>query len=191
MLSSAAGFRLIAADGYHATITYNQMMETRYVYANHSINGSDGASAVEPVIAWEWGEDGSARPENLRFFIGQRGPMDVNTLAFVRHLNQIEVLVAPPGQWDAPGASIPGDSEVPFGTNLYLQHEFMDSIRIYYTLDGSDPDFNSLVYNRSTSFFQPHLIAPIFLTESVTVKAFAAGFGRDPSPVVTLSFIVE
>ena len=191
MINSAESFVLTAADGYRVTATYDQIFGTRYAYAEHSREGSGGASSVEAILAWEWGEEGGVRPEDLRSFFGQCGPMEVNTSYFVASLIRIEVLNASQGTWDIPGASIADGSEVTFGTELRLLHDNMDNLRIYYTLDGSVPDYNSTVYNRSTSFFQPQLITPIFLAESVTVKAFAAGFGRDPSDVVTFSYIVE
>lgn len=189
MLSGAASFKLIATDGYYVIVTYDQMFGARYSYAAHSSAGSSGASIVEPVVAWEWGE-GSVRQERIRPFFGQRGPFEVNTLTFVKDLQIIEVTGAPQGAWDAPGASVENDAAVPSGTELELSHGSMDNIRIYYTLDGSEPDYGSLVYNQSTSYYQPHLIKPIVLTESVTIKAFAAGYGRDPSPVVTISITV-
>jgi len=188
--SDASSFKFIANDGYHTTLTYDQVFGGRYTYVNHSPAGSIGAATVESIVAWEWG-DSVARPENIRPFFGQSGPMDVNTASFVKDLAKIEVSTASAGVWEAPAASIADGDIVPAGTELSLMHEYMDSIRVYYTLDGSEPDYNSLVYNRSTSFFQPHLIVPIILTESVTIKAFAAGFSRDASPVVTFSYVVE
>jgi hypothetical protein len=191
MTGRPGSFKLIGVDGYHFTVTYDQVFGTRYSYATHSSNGSSGARAVEPVISWSWGDDGRPRAENLRSFFGQRGPMEVNTAAFVKDLSRIEVSTASPGSWAAPEASVADGSTVPFGTELHLQHGSMDSLTIYYTTDGSEPNFNSRVYNRSASYFQPHLITPIFLAEDVTVKAFAAGLGRNPSPVVTFSYTVE
>lgn len=191
MTNNSESFILTSTDGYRAVITLDQMYGARYAYADHSRDGSDGASRVEPVVAWEWGEDGKVRPDDLRFFIGQCGPMEVNTSTFVMGINKIEVLTSSCGRWDIPAADISDGSVVPFGTELHLLHDDMDSVRIYYTLDGSEPDYNSSVYNGSTTFFQPHLIAPVFLAKSVTVRAFAAGIGRDPSPVVTLTYTVE
>lgn len=188
---NAMGCRLTATDGYTFTVTRDQIFNPGYSYAVHSSDGSSEASRIEPVIAWEWGDDSEARPENLRSFFGQSGPMEVNTLSFVRELCMIEVFTAYPGTWGAPDVSIAAGSVVPFGTELQLIHDRMDSVRIYYTLDGSEPDYNSAVYNPSTTFFQPHLIKPLFLAESVTIKAFTAGLGKDPSPVVTFDYIVE
>ena len=191
MLSSAVSFKFLAADGYHFTVTYNQVFGTRYSYADHSPTGSSGASIVEPVVAWEFGEVGRVRAENLRVFFGQSGPQEVNTSAFVSDLVLIEISTAPPGAWSVPVASIADGNAIPAGAELSLMHDSMDSIRIYYTLDGSEPDFNSLVYNRSASYFQPQLIVPLILTEDTTVKAFAAGLGKDPSQVVTFNYIIN
>ena len=191
ILDSAVGFRLISTDGYHVTVTRNQIYGRSYSYASHSAAGSGGASAVEPIISWEWGDGGRVRPENIRSFFGQIGPMEVNTFAFVRNLTRIEVSTSSAGAWAPPGASITDGETVPYGTELSLLHDNMDGIRIYYTLDGSEPDYTSTVYNMSTSYYQPQLIVPIELKESVTVKTFAAGIGRDASPVVTFNITVS
>jgi len=189
--SNAASIKFISTDGYFATLTFAQVSGTRYSYASHSAAGSSGASAVEPVVAWAWGNVGKTRQESIRPFFGQSGPWDVNTAAFVKNLCKIEVSTASAGTWAGPGASITDGSTVPAGTELELSHSNMDSIRIYYTLDGSEPGYNSPVYNQSASYFQPQLIKPLVLTKSVTVKAFAAGLGKERSPTVTFSIVVE
>jgi len=191
MRNNAASFKLIATDGYSVTVTYEQIFGTRFTFASHSASGSGGVSTVEPVIAWEWGEAGKVRAEKLRSFFGHRGPMEVNTSSFVQDLCIIEVSTTSAGVWAAPDVSIPDGDIVPSGTELHFLHPQMDSTRIYYTLDGSEPNFSSPVYNRSTSYFQPHLIVPILLTESLTIKAFAAGYGRGDSPVVTFNISVS
>jgi len=117
--------------------------------------------------------------------------MEVNSSAFVQNISIIEVMTVSPGAWATPGASLADGDVVPSGTELHLTHDDMDNLRVYYTLDGSEPNYNSAVYNRSTSFFQPHLITPLVLTESVTIKVFAAGIGRSASPVVTIAITVE
>ena len=191
VLSDAAAFKFIAADGYYFSVTYNQIYGTHYSYSNHSASGSSGAIAVEPVVAWEWGDIGRTRPEDLRVFFGQSGPWEVNTSAFVKNLIIIEVTAIPQGSWEAPGASIADSSVVPAGSEFSFLHGNIDSVRIYYTLDGSEPDYNSLVYNKSTNNFQPQLIIPLIITENVTIRALAAGLGKEPSPVVTFSLTVE
>jgi len=187
--AGATSIKFTATDGYFVTLTYDQVFGRLYTYANHSASGSSGASAAEPLIAWEWG-DSRVRPENIRPFFGQSGPMEVNTAAFVKDLYLIEVFTASVGVWPPPGVSI-AEGEVPAGTELLMLHDNIDSIRIYYTLDGSDPDYSSAVFNRSTSYFQPHLIVPLEITEDVTIKAFAAGLGRAESQIATFTFTVQ
>ena len=192
LLDSATAIKLVASDGYYFILTIGQVVGTRYSYRNHGSSGSSGATVVEPIIAWEWGDDGNVREESLRSFIGQCGPNEVNTSAFVRNLISIEVLASPIGSWDAPAVSTDDGSSVPFGTELFLSHEDMDNVKIYYTLDGSEPDYNSRVYNRSTSYYQPYLTVPIVILRDTTIRAFAAGLGRNPSPIVTFTYsIVE
>ena len=188
---SAESFKFTSTDGYYIILTRDQALGARYSYQDHGPAGSSGAFAVEPVIAWAWGEPGKVREENLKPFFGQSSPWDVNTSAFVKDLCEIEVMTEHPGIWPAPGASVASGAAVPKGTELLLFHDNMDSLRIYYTIDGSEPDYESLVYNQSTSYFQPELIKPLILTQSVTIKAFAAGYGKDNSPVVSFDYIVE
>jgi len=190
LLSGAASFKLSATDGFYVTATYGDVFNKLFAYSSHSPAGSSGATSLEAIVAWEWGES-AARPENLRPFFGQRGPLEVNTSMFVKDLYLIEVSTASAGAWAAPGSTVADGATVSAGAELELTHGSMDSVRIYYTMDGSEPDYGSPVYNRSASYFQPHLIVPLVLTESVTIKAFAAGFGKDPSPVATFSYTVE
>ena len=189
--NSAASVKFVSTDGYSTTLTYNQVFGKLYSYANHSATGSSGASAVEPVVAWAWGDVGKVRSEKIRPFFGQSGPWEVNTAAFVKDLCKIEVSTAATGAWPVPGVSIAGGSTVPAGTELEFSHGNMDNVRIYYTLNGAEPDYSSPVYNQSASYMQPHLIKPLVLTESVTLKAFAAGLGKEKSAVVTISITVE
>ena len=191
MLNSAASFRFLAEDGYHATLTYNQLFGNLFSYASHSAEGSSGASVIEPLISWAWGDVGRVRTENIRSFLGQNGPWTVNMASFVRDLYRIEVSTASAGAWAPPTASIPDGSVVSAGTELELLHDHRDNIRIYYTLDGTEPNFYSPVFNPSASSFQPHLIVPLELTENVIIKAFAAGFGREQSTVATFNYLVE
>ena len=191
LLENAACFKFISTDGYYATLTYDQVFGKRYTYAAHSALGSSGATIAEPLIAWVWGDAGSVQPENIRSFFGQIGPWEVNTASFVKDLCRIEVSAESAGTWETPEASIPDGAVVPSGTELELLYSNMDNLRIYYTLDGSEPDYDSAVYNPSTSYFQPYLITPLILEQSVTVKAFAAGHGRDRSPVAAFTYTIE
>ena len=191
LLDNAASFTFSATDGYRVNLTYEQIFGKQYAYSIHKPEGSSGALAIEPVIAWAWGDQDKIRPENIRPFFGHQGPLEVNTSAFIKDLCHIEASLTPADAWAMPQASIADGSTVPTGTELELLHDAMDSARIYYTTDGSEPDYNSPVYNPSTSYFQPQLTIPLILTKNVTIKAFAAALGKEKSPVATFSFVVE
>jgi len=190
MLDSAKTFVFSAPDGYRANITREQLFGARYAYAEHSASGSSGAEQVDAIIAWAWG-DKEAFPEDIRPYFGQSGPMDVNTASSVKGLFRIEVLVWDAGAWDMPEASIASGSAVPKGTEIDFTHPNMDNIRLYYTFDGSVPDYSSEVYNVSTTYFQPDLIVPLVIDNDVTIKVFASGLGKADSPVVTFEYTVS
>ena len=190
VLDSAKTFVFSAPDGYRANITREQLYGARYAYAEHSAAGSSGAEQVDAIIAWEWG-DKEAVPEDIRPYFGQSGPMDVNTASSVKGLYRIEVLAWDAGTWDMPEPSIASGSAVPKGTELDFTHPNMDNIRLYYTLDGSDPDYNSEVYNKSTSYFQPDLIVPIVIDSDITIKVLVSGLGKADGEIITLSYTVS
>jgi len=191
VLDSAGTFVFTAADGYRMNIARQQIYETRYAYAEHSAAGSSGSGEAEPIIAWEWGDNDDAFLEDIRPLFGQRGPQDVNTAASVKNLCRIEVLTWDIGAWESPGASVPSGSAVAAGTKVELTHPFMDNTGLYYTLDGSDPDYDSALYNLSTTYFQPQLIVPITIDKDVTIKAFAGGLGKADSEVITFTYTVS
>jgi len=64
----------------------------------------------------------------------------------------------------------------------------LDQVKLYYTLDGSDPTVNSNVYNPSTTYFQPDLIRPISVNGSGTLKAIAVGYGKYDSEVLNYDY---
>ena len=189
ILGGATLMVFIAPDGYRAQIPAAQIYGKRYSFATHSAGHSGGAEAVEPMVAWAWGED-EAEPGYLRPMIGQLGPNDVNTAASVKDLYRIEVSKRNAGAWEDPIASIPSGS-VAAGTGVEFSHPNMDNIKLYYTLDGSDPDYYSDVYNKSTTYFQPDLIVPISIKNDVTIKIFAGGIGKADSGIVTLTYKVN
>jgi hypothetical protein len=99
-------------------------------------------------------------------------------------------LTAPPGQWSKVQAE-PASAKVKPGTEIVLSHPEQDLVKIYYTLDGSIPDANSLLYNPSATYFQPDLSKPIPVNKPVTIKAIAVGFGKHDSQVSTFQYDAE
>ena len=189
--ANAASFKLVGSNGNYVIVTRSQMFGNGYAYTTHGINGSSGAVSVEPVVAWTWTENGVAGLGSFKSFFGQKGPLDVNTIASIDNLCQIEVSTTSPGSWTAPTASIPSGKTVSTGETLDFGHVNLDRVRIYYTLDGSIPDYNSNCYNPSASYLQPQVIRPLKLMDNVTVTAFASAYGMDTSPVATFTYTVE
>jgi len=190
ILGGAQTLFMFAPDGYRAQVTIEQALDARYSFTRHTAEGSSGAEEAGAMIAWAWGED-EAEPGYLRPLFGQLGPGDVNTAVSVKDLYRIEVSTWNAGAWNEPEASIPSDSEVAAGTELLLSHPNLDNIKLYFTTDGSDPDYFSEVYNKSTTYFQPELIGPITIREDVTIKVFTGGLGKADSGILTLTYKVS
>ncbi|MDD4237290.1 MAG: chitobiase/beta-hexosaminidase C-terminal domain-containing protein [Desulfotomaculaceae bacterium] len=180
-----------AADGYNASFTREQLDEKRFYFPNLMKYSTEGAVEVPSILAWEYEEDTSDLSEatsgKLRLLIGQITLHDVATAAFVKGVTTIEVLTAPPGQWSTVKAE-PAPGKVKPGTEVVLSHPQKDLVKIYYTLDGSAPDVQSLLYNPSTSYFQPDLNKPIPVNQPVTIKAVAIGCGKYNSQVATFKY---
>ena len=190
ILDSAKTLVFSASDGYRVNITLEQIYETRFAYEVHSAGNSSNPTEIEPIISWKWGSKGDIYEEEIRPIFGQRGPCDVNTSSSVKSLNRIEVITWDAGVWDKPDASIKSGSTVTKGTELELTHPFFDNTGIYYTIDGSEPSYDSLLYNKSTTYFQPELIVPIIIEEDITIKAFAGALGKGDSEIVTFTYTV-
>ena len=87
---------------------------------------------------------------------------------------------AEPEEWEeVTFKKIPG----PDGVTVTPMHPKMDSVKIYYTLDGTNPTVHSNVYNISATYYQPQLNKPILLTEDAEIRAVAVGAGKYDSPV--------
>lgn len=183
-----------AADGYNATFTREQLEEKRFCYPNLLEGSEEGAREVPAILAWEHWEGTSdlskATSGNLCLLLGQKGLNDVVTPAYVKDVITLEVLTTPPGQWGVVQAE-PAPGKVKQGTDIVLSHPEQDRVKIYYTIDGTTPDDKSLVYNPSTTYYQPELIKPITVDKTVIIKAMVIGFGKHNSQVATFKYDVE
>lgn len=183
-----------AGDGYNATFTREQLEEKRFYFPNLLQDSKEGVQEVPAILAWEHREGtndlSKATGGDLCLLLGQKGLNDVAAPVWVKDVVTLEVLTTPCDQWSTVQAQpVPG--KVKAGTKVVLEHPQQDSVKIYYTLDGSSPDENSYVYNPSTTYFQPDLTKPIEVNESVTIKTIVVGFGKNKSPVATFTYEVE
>jgi DMSO/TMAO reductase YedYZ molybdopterin-dependent catalytic subunit len=171
-----------AADGYKAVLTREQLLGKRYYYPGLLTGSTSNPVEVKPMLAWAFGEGqdiNKARNEdNLRLVVGQRGLADVNTAVSVQMVNKITVSTKDNGSWDKPQVTLENGQ-------ITLYHDAMDQVKLYYTLDGSEPTQHSQVYNPSTTYFQPDLIKPITVSGSGILKVKVIGYGKNDSEVLS------
>ena len=178
-----------AADGYEASLTREQLFSSRY-YFPHVGEDAEGAALVLPIIAYRWregsGDISEIRDDKPLFIFGQQDPFEHTNPAFVAGVTEIIVNSAPCEAWP-PASTFPMPGQIEAGETVKLQHQYFGLVKLYYTIDGSDPTVLSTLYNPST--YQPELNRPIPITQPVTIKALAAGYGRNDSEIAVFEFI--
>ena len=191
VLDTAQTVTIGSEDGYRASFTRQQLLEsTQFSYPNCGENG-EGAEPVYPIIAYNWKQGGAdladVRPDAPCLVLGQTDWLQHNNPVFVEGVTYIEVSDESE-QWPPPFLW-PEQAVYHRGDRIKLQHDAYSNVKIYYTLDGSEPDVYSAMYNPST--YQPELNEPIEVTGDMTVRAFAAGYGKADSEVAEFPIEVE
>ncbi|HPT69428.1 MAG TPA: chitobiase/beta-hexosaminidase C-terminal domain-containing protein [Syntrophomonas sp.] len=182
--SSARSIHIEASDGYKATLTRDQLLGKRYRYPGLKSASTANPVEVKPMLAWAFGEGqdfAKAREGELRLVIGQQGLNDVNTAVSVEMISKVTVSTKDNGRWEKAAASL-SDGQIT------LQHDNLDQVKLHYTLNGTEPNEFSQVYNPSTSYFQPDLIKPIPVNGSGTLKVKVIGYGKSDSEVLTYAY---
>ena len=191
VLDSAETVTIGSEDGYRASFTRQQLLEAeQFSYPNCGENG-EGAEPVSPIIAYNWKQGGTdiadAKPDAPCLVLGQTDWLQHNNPVFVEGVTYIEVSDES-AQWPPPFLW-PEQAAYRVGDKIKLQHDAYSNVKIYYTLDGSEPDVYSAMYNPST--YQPELNAPIEVTGDMTVRAFVSGYGKADSETVEFRIEVE
>lgn len=202
--------KVTSSDGFSISFTVQELLrDTRYFYPglleNHEYFGYIAGSAEDPrpvptIIALQSAESSDFAHMNDKdaplLVMGQRWVSEQTNQVFVKNVNSIEVSTAQPVRWEKPCFNLPG-GEVAVGTLLELSTPDMDGDNIYYTLDGSDPGYDSPIYNwikkRWWNSRPDDLTAinhPIEIKDNMTVKAVAMGFGKVASEIVTVEYSV-
>lgn len=202
-----------STDSYTVTLTLKELFHDRRYRFPYFKDGKDGdghlpGSAkegveVEPLIALA-SVEGSDNPKYMNdmntflLMLGQRAVTEQIGNLFVKYLSKIEVFTAEPEQWDAPQAN-PAGGAVSKGTMVTLSNLHNDDDKVYYTIDGSDPTFNSPMYNwiasrwwsaRADMLGKINLpIGPI--NENTTIKAITIGPGKRDSEIVAFNYYVD
>jgi len=172
-------------DGYLAHFTPDQLLKSRQTFPGLAKNSAAGATSVDALLVWSWSESGDTQPTTkLRNFVGQDSLTDVNSVVSVQDVISIAVAAGPLEQWAAPQYDIAKSGNA---RTVTLYHGSMDSVQVYYTLDGSDPTVTSSLYNPSTSYYQPQLVVPIKAQAGQTLKMLVVGYGKEPSKVETVA----
>lgn len=177
---TAQELKFISSDGYSRTFTYQELLkDVRYYFA------ADGSKTKVPtIIAFTDSTKGfdSTSDTELVLTMGQRVKGEQNNPWFVKYLGTIEVSTAAPQEWPQPTFS---QTSGPEGVSITLKHSNFDTVKMYYTLDGSDPTINSKLFNVSASYYQPALNQPIIINNRTEIRAVAIGAGKMDSAVAS------
>ncbi|MDD4237287.1 MAG: NosD domain-containing protein [Desulfotomaculaceae bacterium] len=200
--------KIRSTDGFSATFTVKELLEdTRYYYPglqdNHEyfgyIPGSmDGAVEVDTILALANAEGDNFNYLDDRdapiFMMGQRYITEQTNSAFAKYVGTIEVTTGTPDKWENPVAA-PTAGTVAAGTKVALSTSDMDGDNIHYTTDGSEPTFESPMYNwikkrwwNSRSDDLATINHPIDVNQDITIKAVTIGFGKEDSDIVTFEY---
>jgi len=179
-------------DSYEVTLTREQLLDVRYYFPGVAERDPEGAIPVPPIIAYELKEgtdDMTAmQPDDFSLIFGQSNIQDHTNPAFVKNLKEIIISNTAPEQW-VPASVFPVSGIIPSGDSIKLQHPDFGLVKMFYTLDGSDPTELSTMYNPST--YQPELNKPIVFTEDAALKVIVTGFGRKASGITIFEIKVQ
>ena len=180
-----------AEDGYEITLTREQLFSEQYYFPQVG-EDAGGAEPVFPMIAYRWRE-GTDNLDEIRddkpiFIFGQRNPFEHTNPAFVVGVSEIVVSSYVPEAWQEAN-TFPEPGFIEAGETVKLQHTYFGLVKLYYTLDGSDPTMFSTLYNPST--YQQELNRPIPITEPTTIKVLVIGYGRRDSEIAVFEFWPE
>ena len=195
VLQTASLITFRSEDGYNVTLTRQQLLgDTHYYYPNVKEGSAQGAEQVWPILAYEYkegsGDMGAIRAEDFCLIIGQRNYQEQTNPVFVKNITEIIVSSAAPEKCAA--ATIwPASGQIEAGESIVLEHKNLDRVKIYYTLDGSDPTERSIMYNPSTTNYQMDLIKPIVFTESAVLKVLVTGYGRANSDITVFEITIK
>ncbi|MGI6361819.1 MAG: FN3 associated domain-containing protein [Bacillota bacterium] len=179
-------------DGYEMVLTRDQLLDSQYYYPNLENDDTDGATLVEPIIAYEYLEDSTdlteVAPDSFCFILGQRNVFEHNNPAFVKNLSQIIISNEDPGAWEV-ASTYPTAGKISATEKVKLEHDSFGMVKIFYTVDGTDPTTESTMYNPST--YQPELNTPIVLEKDTIIKVLVSGYGKKDSSIETYQFEVQ
>lgn len=183
-----------APDGYNCTLTRNQLLQERYYFPHLETDNPTDAQLVDTIIADLFLEDATNLEELMEIeadkpslIFGQGHIFEHNTPAFVQDITQITVSDQPAEQWEI-ATTFPVEGTIDAGENVKLQHPQLGLVKLYYTLDGTEPTIESNLFNPST--YQPELNLPIEINADTVIKVLVTGYGRKDSDIAVYQFKV-
>lgn len=186
---SARTVTFLAADGYGVSLTREQLFAEQYCFP-HVNEDPEDAAPVQPMIAFRWREGaediGEIRDDKPIFIFGQRTPFEHTNPAFVVGVAEIIIDDSECEVWQT-ATTFPEPGEIDVGETVKLQHPAFGLVKMYYTLDGSDPTAFSTMYNPST--YQPELNRPILISAPTTIRVLVTGYGKNDSEIAVFEFI--
>ena len=187
-LDTAQTITFRAVDGYEASLTREQLFAEQY-YFPQAGNNEYGAEPVIPIITYRWREGtidlSELRDDKPTLIFGQRYMAEHTNPAFVEEVAEIVIDTTPSETWAA-ASTFPLPGPITEGETVKLQHQFYGIVKMFYTLDGSDPTTASKMYNPST--YQPELNVPILIPEHTIIKVLVTGYGKNDSEIATFEF---
>ena len=187
-------------DGYERSLTGKQLFgETRYYYPNgecsvyEGINPKDnslyeGKVIVPAIISLD---------DEACLYVGQVAPNEENNPLFIDGMAKggiINVSTEKAAQCEQIEVSAISGSLLRLNTELTLSNKNGSSNsdrydKIYYTLDGTAPDYGSIIYN--WGFVMGIDIKPVLTQQGVhTLKVRVKGYGKQDSVMQSFKFYV-
>lgn len=183
-------------DGWTITFTKQDLFEDeKFCFPGLNEDSDEGKYEVDTMISLKStaGKDHEIDPEKMndndgfRLFMGQRALTEQTNAWQLKFINRIIISSEEPDKWDNVQAN-PEPGTIKAGTEIFLDHSDFNNVRIYYTLDGSEPDVNSKIFNVSRTYFQPHLNVPIEIDKDTTIKAIVIAPGKYNSDVAEFTY---
>ena len=193
VLNTAQVISFVSSDGYQASFTREQLLDTqRYYYPQVAQGSEKGAEPVEPIIAYAYREASTELEEaelNVPCLIfGQKNPSEYTNPAFVVKVKEIVVSSQEALTWER-ASTFPLLGKIARGESVKLEHKYLGRVKLYYTLDDTDPTELSSLYIVIT--FQPELNVPISINEDTLIKVLVTGYGQKDSPISSFFFQVQ
>lgn len=201
-LDSDTLVRITDRSGYSVTMTGDELNEDRYYFPNGKTGTENGGAATEaaykdsvkvPAII-DISSEGLKDNGVLRF--GQVSPNEQNFPGFVKYVGKGGKIIiggkavkckAVQSITDGNGKLLINNANIVKGTQLQINSP-ENGVKIYYSLDGSEPTDGSKIYNYSEKVQIKY--PSLDTVGKVTLKVMAVDYGKYDSDITTFVYNV-